>query len=266
MRHLQLLFWALSIFPLATPSAAAPQWSDSELNLGAQAYRQARYEEAIEHFKRAVQNNPDAAIPHLYLATAYAQQYIPGADLPENNQLAQLAIEQYNKVLEIEPTNVNSVKGIAYLDLQMKKFDEAKRNYRRAADLDTQDPEAFYSIGVIDWTQTYQPRQELRAKLKMKPQQTLINRPECWQLRDANLDLVEEGIEVLQKSLELRPDYDDAMAYMNLMYRERADIRCGDSKANAADLRTADKWVDKTIAVKKAKAQSQDRQTSSPEQ
>jgi len=47
------------------------------------------------------------------------------------------------------------------------------------------------------------------------------------------------------------------MAYMNLMYRERADIQCDDKDARAADLKTADEWVDKTMATKKAKAEKQ---------
>ncbi len=47
------------------------------------------------------------------------------------------------------------------------------------------------------------------------------------------------------------------MAYMNLMYRERADIQCEDPSARAADLKTADEWVDKTMATKKAKAEKQ---------
>ena len=47
------------------------------------------------------------------------------------------------------------------------------------------------------------------------------------------------------------------MAYMNLMYRERADIQCDDPAARAADLKTADEWVDKTMATKKAKAEKQ---------
>ena len=45
------------------------------------------------------------------------------------------------------------------------------------------------------------------------------------------------------------------MAYMNLMYRERADIQCGDAKAYAADLKTADDWVDLTLGTKKRKAE-----------
>ena len=76
-------------------------------------------------------------------------------------------------------------------------------------------------------------------------------------LKEKNQGKVEEGIQALEKALQLRPDYDDAMAYMNLMYRERADYECDDAAARAADKKTADEWVDKTMATKKAKAEKQ---------
>ena len=41
---------------------------------------------------------------------------------------------------------------------------------------------------------------------------------------------------------------------MNLMYRERADIECEDEAARAADLKTADQWVDKAMQAKQARA------------
>ena len=46
-----------------------------------------------------------------------------------------------------------------------------------------------------------------------------------------------------------------SMAYLNLMYRERADLECEDLAARQRDLKTADQWVDKTLAVKKASAE-----------
>ena len=58
---------------------------------------------------------------------------------------------------------------------------------------------------------------------------------------------------MLTKALELRPDYDDAMAYMNLIFRERAAIDCGDPAARAADLRMAKKSLDLTLATKNNK-------------
>ena len=58
-----------------------------------------------------------------------------------------------------------------------------------------------------------------------------------------------------EKSLQLRPDYDDAMAYMNLMFREKADLNCSEPDARKADIKTADDWVDKSLATKKAKSE-----------
>jgi tetratricopeptide (TPR) repeat protein len=193
----------------------------------------------------------------LYLATAFAQQYIPGADAPDNNKMAEQAIDQYKEVLQRDPKNVNSVKGIAYLYLQMKQFDKAKEFYRKATELDPNDPEPYYSVAVIDWTQTYQPRMEERAKLGLKPDEPLKDKKVCAALKEKNGSNIQEGIDNLKKALDLRPDYDDAMAYMNLMYRERADVTCDNPAERAADLKTADEWVDKTLAVKKAKAEKQ---------
>jgi hypothetical protein len=132
--------------------------------------------------------------------------------------------------------------------------------YEIASDADPKDPEPFYSIGVIDWSQCYQPRMEARAKLGMKPDQHLSSRkPEqkrlCDELQAKNWTIIEDGMNNLDKAIQLSPDYDDAMAYMNLMYRERADLECSDPGARSRDLQTADEWVDKAMAVKKAKAE-----------
>ena len=230
-----------------------------QLNKGVQAYKNTKYEQAIDHFQEAVRLDPALINARLYLATAYAQQYIPGADTPDNNRMAELAIDQYKQVLQVDPKNINSIKGIAYLYLQMKKFDQAKEYYKKASAVDPNDPEPYYSVAVIDWTQTYQPRMEERAKLGMKPDDSLPGKDKkvCAMLGEKNTPFIQEGIDNLNKALQLRPDYDDAMAYMNLMYREKADVECDDKDARAADLKTADEWVDKTMATKKAKAEKQ---------
>jgi tetratricopeptide (TPR) repeat protein len=231
-----------------------------QLNKGVTAYKNAKYEEAIEKFKNSVALDPDLLNARLYLATAYAQQYIPGADTPENNQNAEQAIDQYKQVITRHPKReqeINSTKGIAYLYLQMKKFDLAKDFYRKAVDVDPNDPEPYYSVAVIDWTEAYQPRMEQKAKLGLKPEEPIKDKKVCEQLKASNSGFIQDGIDMLNKALQLRPDYDDAMAYMNLMYREKADIECGDPAARASDLKTADEWVDKTMATKKAKAEKQ---------
>src|ERR1700736_744879 len=94
-----------------------------QLNKGVASYKNARYEEAIEHFQQAVSLDPALSVARLYLATAYAQQYIPGVEAEDNMRMGMQAIEQYKKVLEGNPgkeQKINSNKGIAYIYLNMK--------------------------------------------------------------------------------------------------------------------------------------------------
>src|SRR5579862_1151390 len=167
-----LAMMALGLAMLATTGCSKLRARD-QLNKGVQSYKNAKYEEAINHFQQAVTLDPGLLNARLYLATAFAQQYIPGVDSEDNNRMGENAIEQYKAVLDRDPKNINSVKGIAYLYLQMKKFDLAKEFYKKASEIDPNDPEPYYSVAVIDWTQTYIPRQEERAKLGMKPEDSL---------------------------------------------------------------------------------------------
>jgi len=252
----------LSLLLFALMPAHAQSY-DSELKLGVEAYKNNHYDEAIQHFRKATELDPSQPGAHLYLATTYVGQYIPGVDTADNVLVAEQAVEQYQRVLELSPagdSKINSAKGIAYVYLNLKKFEDAKKYYRMASELDPSDPEPYYSLGVIAWTQCYMPRMDARARLDMRPGEQLnAKNPEqkklCDDLRDRNMSTVEDGIDNLNKAIQLRPDYDDAMAYMNLMYRERADLDCEDPGARAEDLMTADHWVDLTLRVKKQKAE-----------
>jgi len=245
---------------LLSASGCSKLRARDQLNKGVASYKNAKYEEAIDHFQQAVSLDNSLVVARLYLATAYAQQYIPGVEAEDNMHMGEQAIDAYKKVLDAKPgkeQTINSLKGIAYIYLNMHKFEDAKNYYRQATEVDANDPEPYYSIGVIDWTQSYQPRMEERSKLGLKPEEPLKDKKVCAALKQKNTTFVQDGIDSLNKALQLRPDYDDAMAYMNLMYREKADVECEDPAARAADLKTADEWVDKTMATKKAKAEKQ---------
>lgn len=254
-------------------SSAYGQTYESELTLGISAYKNAHYEAALEHFRKATALDPSQTTAHVYLATICTSQYIPGVDSPDNIAVAEEAINHYQAVVDsfaAQNARINSLKGIAYLYLNMKKFEEAKHYYEKASGLDANDPDPYYSVGVIDWTACYQPRMEARAKLGMRPEEQMdprnpVQKKVCDELRVENLPLIQEGIDSLTRAIDLRPDYDDAMAYMNLIFRERADLECDDLAARRQDLKTADRWVDRTLAVKKTKAErSRNRTTTAP--
>jgi tetratricopeptide (TPR) repeat protein len=264
-KHIRVITLTAAALALLASVGCSKLRARDQLNKGVTAYKNAKYEEAIDHFQQSVALDPTLINAKMYLATAFAQQYIPGADTPDNNKMADQAIEQYKQVLDMNSARdqkVNSAKGIAYLYLNMKRFDDAKKYYRMAGDLDPNDPEPYYSVGVIDWTACYQPRMEERAKLGLKPDENLNpknkdQRKSCDALKVKNMPSIQEGIDSLNKAIQLRPDYDDAMAYLNLMYREKADVECDDLNVRQEDLKTADHWVDQTLVTKKAKAEKQ---------
>jgi Tfp pilus assembly protein PilF len=129
--------------------------SRDQLNKGVQAYKNAQYPQAVENFKKAVDLDPNFPTARLYLATAYMSQYIPGADSPENMQMAQAAHDQFRKVLEQDPKNDVAIASIASLYYNQKKFDEAKQWYEKLIAANPNNKEAYYTLGVIAWSKFY---------------------------------------------------------------------------------------------------------------
>jgi tetratricopeptide (TPR) repeat protein len=127
-----------------------------QLNKGVEAYKSAHYEEAIGHFQKATQLDPSLPMAKSYLATALAQNVVPGLDTPDNLKTAQQAIDIFKEVLAKDPNDVNSLKQIAGIYFSIKKLDEAKDGRRRFWPKIPKDPEAAYTVGVIDWMQAHQ--------------------------------------------------------------------------------------------------------------
>jgi tetratricopeptide (TPR) repeat protein len=235
-----------------------------QLNKGVSAYKNAKYEEAIGHFQKAVQLDPSLPMARLYLATAYAQQVVPDLDSPENLQSAQLAIDGFKEVLSKDPKDINSLKGIASLYFNIKKYDEARDWQKKVIEVDPNDPEAHYSIGVIDWRLAYRNAVKTLVAAGMQDDGTgnaKMSKATCATLQQQNTQLVTEGIEYLQKAIDLRPSYDEAMSYINLMYRRKADLDCGNDADRKADLAKADEWREKSMGTRKANEEKKNEQT-----
>ena len=245
--------FALAIGVLLVSTGCNKLKARDELNKGVASYRAVRYKDAVEHFKVATELDPELLNARLYLATAYANQYVPGSQAEENLQVGEQAIAEFQKVLQQDPNNLGSISGIASLYFQMKRWDDAKEFYKKQIQLDPENPEAYYSVGVIDWTMTYQPRMVLKARLNLQPTDPIKDAKERQALAEQNTPLLEEGMEMLNRGMQLRPDYDDAMAYLNLLYREKADL-VETPEEREELLKTADEWVAKAMQIKKDKA------------
>lgn len=230
-----------------------------QLNKGVQAYKNARYEEAIDHFRNAARLDPQLKVAKLYLATAYTSQYVPGVDTKENIAMAEQAIDQYKAVLGDDAQNVTSLKGIAYLYMQMKRFDEARDYYKKSIAADPNDPDVYYSIGVLDWTAVYKDTADRKAKEGLKIDDEMKGKRDaklCADIKAANEARADEGLSMLQNAMQKRQDYDDAMVYVNLLYLRKADMECTDPEVRAQDKKLSEEWSNKAMDARKRKQEA----------
>lgn len=233
-----------------------------QLNKGVDAYKSGKYEEAIGHFQKATELDPTLPMAKSYLATALSQNIVPGLDTPDNLKTANQAISIFQEVLTKNPDDVNSLKQIAGIYFNIKKLDDAKTWQKKVLAVDPKDPEAAYTIGVIDWTEAHQNKlKELSAvgmdddgKGNLKAPKKVMD-----QIKQENAPLVEEAMNYLNQAIANRPNYDDAMQYMNLIYRNKADVDFGNADAVKADLASADEWTSKAMGTRKANEEKKDK-------
>jgi len=260
MRKLTLIL-AVALFAILATSCQKLQSRD-QLNKGAQAFRNAQYAEAVEHFKTAVELDPTFPVARLYLATAYMQQYIPGAESPENAQMAKAAYDNFLKVLEQDPKNTVALASIASLYLNQKKWDDAQQWYEKLIAVDPNNADAYYSMGFISWSKWYPVYGMARADLGMKQDDPgpLKDKKVKAELKEKYLPVINAGLQALDKTLQINPEYEDAMSYENLLIRERADLM--DSKDEyEKEIRIADTWVQKALDTKKIKVERKEKKS-----
>jgi len=230
-----------------------------QLNKGVGAFRNSQFQAAILHFKNAVGLDPTLLNARLYLATAYVQQYVPGGESPENVKIAQQAIDAFEDVLKMDPKNANAIANVAQIYYNMRQFDKAKEYQRRWLQVEPNNPVPYYWIGVLDWAVCFPHTQQMRKDLKIefpkdpKNPSSLPPFPEKAraQLEEQNGPLVKEGIEMLEKAIQLKPNDFDTMSYLNLLYRQKADLEAT-AAAREDDLKQADDWTNKALALRKA--------------
>ena len=233
-----------------------------QLNKGVEAYKAGRYEEAIRRFQDATKYDPTLPMAKSYLATALSQNVVPGLKSADNLKTAQQAIDMYQEVLAQDPSDINSMKGIASLYYNIQKFDTAKEWQKKVLAVDPKDPEAAYTVGVIDWTQAHE------NLLKALPggvnddgvgNVKALVKSTCSDIQKANGPLVEEGLKYLSMAIQNRPNYDDAMSYLNLTYRRKADVDCGNEAARKADVASATEWSQKAMGNRKENEAKKDK-------
>ncbi|MBN2242861.1 MAG: hypothetical protein JW793_09235 [Acidobacteria bacterium] len=256
-RWLAALF-LLAVFPLSGCGFIKRLQSRDNLNKGVKAFTDQKYDAAAQFFQKSIALDPDFPedVPRMYLATAYMLQFVPGSMDPKSEQMGEKAVATFAEVVDRSQAagkpNIGAMLAIASLSYQMNKVEQTKEWCRRvlAVEPQTQEEreqmaEAHYRIAVMDFDTVNEETGTLGENIEF--------------LEDADKDTlrgyIEEGLDSLEKALEIRPDYFDAMMYQNLLLREKAKME-EDEEAKLKLINQADILYNKSIQLKlKAEAE-----------
>ena len=245
------------------------------INKGAASFKNAKYADAAEHFKTAMALDPSLPTAQQYLATSYMVQWIPGAESPENLQFAKMAREEFGKLLDKDPNDRGTLTNLAYMayneaqslpqEQKLAKYDEAAKLHQRIIATDAvskENKESYYYLGIIAYNR-YNPALMLaRSGLRMRAEDPgpLKDKKVKEELKGQYSSVVEMGIQNLQKAIEIDPEYDDAMAYLNLLIRTRADLVDSPDEYQK-EIKKADDWLQKALDTKKIKNERVEKKT-----
>ena len=235
-------------------SARAQSAAMPEMKLAENAFNSGNPLGAVEHFQNAVKLDPENVNARLFLAMAltHVLRSQPGGPAPAPNGEGQWApvLRQYEEVLARDPANQMAIVGLATL----AGPDLWQQTHARIAGLIAADPQnraAYYATGVMDWQFAFKP---IRQAFGGGQITGLIPDPALRRsLQDTYQSTIDEGVRMMQTVLQLSPGSPDALAYLNLLYREAACLADTEEQSNELTAR-ADEFVTEALAAAKARA------------
>jgi Tfp pilus assembly protein PilF len=234
----------------------------AELNDGAREYNNGNFVAAAAHFKTAKEEYPSDPRAWLFYAQAINAQVAGSTD---GKTLGTKAITAFEDALQHDPNNDVIYAFIAHiygnvLGDQTKQFEWLLRR----ANLPNVKPDVkrdvFYNIGVNKWQDAY-PITTRWADLTKGPNRADDPLYHIYMRSDMPADdrkkaedATTEGLEYLDKSLNIDPEYANAYSYVALLNREQAKLADKDAEKKKY-LEEYKKNVDKFVELnKKAEA------------
>jgi tetratricopeptide (TPR) repeat protein len=141
------------------------------------------------------------------------------------------AIDYFRNYLTDHPADLEAVKSIATLYAKQGDFNESLNWYQKITLLDSKNPESFYIFGVVCY-----------EKVAKNPPADL----------NEKLSIIDKGKTALQHAIDMKPDYFESMAYLNLLWRQQALLETDPLKAQA-DVAQADAVRNKAVEIIRAK-------------
>jgi tetratricopeptide (TPR) repeat protein len=141
-------------------------------------------------------------------------------------------VAMYEEQLKKDPNDLAAINSLIAVHSRADHWADALRWSMKRADIESKDAEAQYTVGVMIYNRLYQkggadksaydPRPDPNLPLKDQPAKT----PPPFTVGDIvgseRIRLADLGASYLNRAIELRPSYREAMVFMGLLYRQKA--------------------------------------------
>jgi tetratricopeptide (TPR) repeat protein len=158
-----------------------------------------------------------------------ADNYFALAKIREDAGDYEKAAEVLNQAKAARPNDPQVYLQLAGFYNRQEEFEKTIEALTQRAAIEPNNPEAFYTISTYYWDKAYR---DFRLKEPEKK------------------DMVVKGIEQVDKALQLKPDYMEALTYKNLLLRLQANLEKDPAK-QASLIKEADKLRDQALELKK---------------
>nr|PZN26894.1 MAG: hypothetical protein DIU78_06480 [Pseudomonadota bacterium] len=271
---------------LGALSGCAELRARSHAREGNQLYRDGNYEAAVREFEAAERLFPDLPVVALNKGLACRQLMIPGSKSPESQRAVDCALEAFRKLKELRPDDPRGdqlyvqtlfdgdryetlaamyekqhrenpkelvpINGLIQVYTRWDRPDDALRWTMRRAEVQPQDAEAQYAVGVFLWNELFQKGGAGdKATYDPRPEAANPAPPPVFGEGDIvgekRVELADLGIKYLEKALSLRPTYREAMVYMNLLYRQKSIAYFDEPAKWQAAVDAAETWRKKAM-------------------
>jgi tetratricopeptide (TPR) repeat protein len=219
----------------------AYEYERNQFSIGFEFYERGYFDQAQAFFQQALKDDPQSAEVHYGLGSAYLQQQklqdarqcferalqlpttYPGTRPNAWNNLGiltaregnlDLAIEQFQRALQIDPEHSIALQNLGNAYRQKKDWPAAKQALERSLALNPDDAEANYSLGMVYAQQSDPGRayEYLRKALAARPTYPeALNNLGILYLRTRR---PEQAIQSFEECIRVAPAYDQA--YLNL--------------------------------------------------
>jgi tetratricopeptide (TPR) repeat protein len=240
--------------------------SKQEIKKGNDYFKAAQYQTALAAYQEALRLDPNEKKLHKNIGLAYMGLYQPGSKHPKDLEYAAKAIEHLKTYSEAFPEDRKAKEFLVSLYLSTEHYDDAIAFYQEMVKDNPNDMKAMQSLAqmyfkkgdvehAVEWLKkrlaaetTPEAKAEVYYFIGVQAWDRSYNFPNIDPVERARI--VDEGIDALNKALQIKPDYFEAISYLNLLYREKAKIEADPAKKQEY-VDTANRYLQQALELRK---------------